>query len=198
MKIGISILQPIAFAFAIVVLSGCSSPMMKPAEAVKPSQDYAVINFMRPSTIAWLVGGGIQFSVWDKDEFIGFLEADKCIQYKAAPGEHIFLALAFNSAAIKADVQSGKTYYVLASSRLTPMGVSDVALEVLKPNDKRIDEMMQSLKLSTLNKEQWDAEWKKSMGDPASQKIWELHQSMVRAVQNESVEFSVMNPQDGR
>jgi hypothetical protein len=198
MKIGIPVLHAMALALAITVLSGCSSPMMRPAGAINASQDYAVINFMRPSTIAWMVGGGIKFNLWDRDEFIGFLEAGKCVQYKAAPGDHIFLALAFNSAAVKANIQSGKTYYVLASPRLTPMGVSDVALEVLKPNDKRIDEMLQSLKLSTLNKERWDADWKKSMGDPASQKIWELHQSMVRAVQNESVEFSVMNPQDGR
>lgn len=68
-------------------------------------------------------------------------------------------------------------------------GKARVSLEVLKPDDKRIDEWMASLKPIAVDPAQRDAYVKERESS--------IKQA-VENVQNGSAEFSVMNPEDGR
>ncbi len=175
------------FLLAVIVgvLPACaSSMMMRTEEVVKPGPDYAVVNFLRPSSY----GGAIKFGVWDKENFIGILTPKNYIQYKAAPGEHIFMARAENWAVIKAKVEAGKTYYILGAPR---MGVwkARVALEVVRPGDKRIDKWMDSCTPITVDPAQREAY--------VRDRIDNVKQA-VQNVQNGSAPFDVMNPSDGQ
>ena len=184
MKNVAGIIKVLALAWVLSALSGCSSSMMKPAEVIQASPEYAVVNFLRPSSF----GGAIMFGMWDRENLVGILTSKNYIQYKARPGEHIFLARAENWSVIKANVLAGKTYYVLASPRMG-WGKARVSLEVLKPDDKRIDEWMASLKPIAVDPAQRDAYVKERESS--------IKQA-VENVQNGSAEFSIMNPEDGR
>jgi len=167
------------------VLSGCASSMMlRTEEVVKPGPDYAVVNFLRPSSL----GGAIKFGIWDKENFIGILTPKNYIQYKAAPGEHIFMARAENWAVIKANVEAGKTYYILGAPR---MGVwkARVALEVIRPGDQRLDKWMDSCTPITVDPAQREAY--------VAERIDSVKQA-VQNVQSGTASYDVMNPSDGK
>ena len=55
----------------------------------------------------------LQFGLWDGDKFIGILGPKAYVQYKASPGEHLFLARAENWSYLKANLEAGKHYYVV-------------------------------------------------------------------------------------
>lgn len=175
----------LATLLVVGILSGCaSSPIMKEAEVVKTGPDYAVVNFLRPS----FMGNGITFGMWDGENLVGVLTYKKYIQYKATPGEHIFMTRAENWAVIKANLQAGKSYNVLVSPHMGWMKAR-VGMEVLKPDDKRVDEWMANLGAITLDPAQRDAYVKGRLD--------EVRQA-VRNVQNGSADYTVMNPEDGR
>jgi hypothetical protein len=201
MKSCASVLMATALVFVMGMLSGCASPWMKPTQVINPSPNYAVVNFLRPS---WIVGR-IDFWVWDQDDLVGVLTSNNYIQYKAVPGEHIFIVDAWNSVAIKANVVAGKSYYVRATSRMSWAGLTNVFLEVLKPDDTRIDAWLASLKPIALDTTRWDVEMKKCESDSSSQITQQacnlqnkLHQDIVTGVQNGKIAFLLMNPEDGR
>jgi hypothetical protein len=168
----------------IGILSGCAtSSMMKPAEAIKPGRDYAVVNFMRPA----FMGNAITFGMWDGENLIGILTYKKYIPYKATPGEHIFMARSENWAVIKANLKAGKTYNVLVSPHMGFMKAR-VSMEVLKPDDSRIDEWLKLPPIS-VDPAQRDAYVKERLSDV---------QEAVKNVRAGNASFTVMNPQDGR
>lgn len=170
---------------AIGMLSGCAtSSMMKSAEVIKPGPDYAVVNFMRPA----FMGNAIMFGMWDGENLIGILTYKKYIQYKATPGEHIFMARAENWAVIKANLKAGKSYNVLVSPHMGLMKAR-VGMEVLKPGDHRIDDWMASLPPIAVDPAQRDAYVKDRLGDV---------QAAVKNVQSGNADFIILNPDDGR
>ena len=167
------------------VLSGCASSMMLKAETkLEPGPDYAVVNFIRPSSF----GGAIKFGIWDNDNFVGILTPKNYIQHKAAPGEHLFMARAENWAVIKATLTAGKTYYILGEPR---MGVwkARVALTGADPNDPKIAKWMESLEPITVDPARKEAY--------VQERIEEVRQA-VKNVENGSVSYEVMKVTDGR
>lgn len=114
----------IAFVVLLLPLSllgGCvatSSYMAKTSAAPQPTSDKALVVFMRPSRY----GGGIQASVYDtrngSNDFIGIVSAKTKIGYLATPGQHLFMVIGENADFMNADLQAGKTYYVLVSPRM--------------------------------------------------------------------------------
>lgn len=95
----------------LAVAGGCGSSYMRAAGArMTPEADYAVVSFVRPQAFAF----GQPLSLWDRNRFIGMLDAKKLVQYKASPGEHLFLGRAGNYAYIKANLEAGKHYVVVA------------------------------------------------------------------------------------
>ncbi len=95
---------------ALVPLWGCASSMMQTvAPLPAPEASRALVTFLRPSSF----GGAIQFGIWDGDRFVGVLSANSYIQYLTEPGEHLFLARAENWSYLKADLEGGRSYFVL-------------------------------------------------------------------------------------
>lgn len=125
---------------AVLAATGCASSFMVPTEAIAPGPDYAVVNFLRPSSY----GGAIKFGIWDRDTIIGVLTPKRYIQYKASPGEHIFMARAENWSVVKATVEAGRIYYILAEPRMGAWKAR-VAMTVLQPDDRRVDKWMGAL-----------------------------------------------------
>ena len=167
------------------VLSGCASSMMLKAETkLEPGPDYAVVNFIRPSSF----GGAIKFGIWDKDNFIGILTPKNYIQYKASPGEHMFMARAENWAVLKATVAAGKTYYILGEPRMGAWKAR-VALTVAEPNDPKVQKWMEKLTPTTVDPAQKDAYVQRTVEDV---------RTAVKNVETGSVPYEVMKVTDGR
>lgn len=101
----------LAVILCLLVLSGCASSMMQPvAVQTGPAASQAMVTFLRPSYF----GGGIQFGIWDSDQFVGILEPGSHIQILVPPGEHVFLARAENWSYVHADLEAGRQYFILA------------------------------------------------------------------------------------
>jgi hypothetical protein len=171
----------------LAILSGCastSSMMIRSETMLVPSPDYAIVNFLRPSSMAF----AIKFGIWDKENVVGVLTTKNYIQYKASPGEHIFMARAENWSVIKATVDAGKTYYILAAPRMGAWKAR-VGMEVIRPDDVRLSKWMDSVEPITF--------------DPAQREAYENERvddvrKAVKNVQDGKAEFDVMKPTDGR
>ena len=101
--------------FALILLSGCGSSMMTKVPAIAgPGSSHALVTIMRPSAF----GGAIKFGTWDGDKFMGILTARSYIQYKAAPGEHLFMARAENWSGVNASLQAGRHYFIIARPQM--------------------------------------------------------------------------------
>lgn len=164
-------------SFLALFSCGSSIMMQAPAELV-PDDEYAVVNFLRPSAF----GGAIRFGIWDSEQLVGILTYKSNLQYKAKPGEHLFLARAENWSYVKADLEAGKNYFIIA--RVFP-GVwkARVAFDpVTKSDDTTVDqirEWMSSLKKITLIPSERDAYVKKRV-DQVKAAIGEFKRGTVK------------------
>ncbi len=172
----------LALLWATSLLIGCASIKTTPMEVVQSGPTYALVNFLGPF---W----GNASGVWDKEDMVGILTSNSYIQYKATSGEHIFLIRSKdNWSVIKANVQAGKAYYVIAYPHMI-WAKARVSLEVLEPKDKRIDNLMKDLKPLIVDPSLQSAyanEWASAV------------RQALRNVQDGKAGFTVMNPEDGR
>ncbi|MCD4744039.1 MAG: hypothetical protein K8R67_16375 [Desulfobacteraceae bacterium] len=107
----------IALCFVFVLLAGCRSSVMmgvQPMNVANLDENSVIVNFVRPS----FYGGAIQFGLWDSEEWIGISAAGSYIQYKTTPGKHLFLARAENWSCVQAELEGGRSYFILASPRM--------------------------------------------------------------------------------
>ena len=140
-------------SLCLVCVTGCASyPAMTKTGPLEYGPDYAVVNFIRPS----ILGSAIAFGIWDRARPVGVITPECCIQYKADPGEHVFLARSENWSAVKANLASGKTYTILVEPRLG-FWKARVHLTVIKPGDKRLQEWMKGVTYLTIDPERRDA-----------------------------------------
>jgi len=97
---------------ALFLMLGCggSDYMRNATTILQPDEQHAVVTFVRPSAFAF----AIEVSMWDGEHFFGMLNSKKVLSYKAAPGEHLFVAHADNWSYLKANLEAGKHYYVVA------------------------------------------------------------------------------------
>lgn len=96
----------------LLVLSSCagSSAYMKPSSGLAtPTNDKAIVRFMRPSGM----GFAVNFNVLDGPRVIGNSVAKSQFDYLADPGHHLFIATAENKVFLEADLEAGKVYYVI-------------------------------------------------------------------------------------
>jgi hypothetical protein len=100
-----------SLAVGVFLLSGCASSIMVEVAPVAPNQTHALVTFVRPSKF----GFAIKFGIWDSEKFIGILEAGRCVQYLAEPGEHLFLGRAENWSYVRAELEAGKSYYIIGA-----------------------------------------------------------------------------------
>ena len=143
----------ITICFAFVLLAGCQSSMMTKVQPINVSgidQNTALVTFVRPTSF----GGAIQFGVWDSETFIGVTSANSYVQYKTSPGKHLFLARAENWSCVEADLEAGKSYFIITAVR---MGVwkARVALEPVtrtgKISDKKISKWLSGLNATAVD-----------------------------------------------
>ena len=111
----------IASVTLLLVLTGCKSTLMTPAEDqqrsnVAPGQSQ--ITFMRSS----FVGQAIQASVFDvtsgTPEFIGIISNDTQLAHDTKPGEHTFMVVGESADFLKADLLADKAYYSIVTPRM--------------------------------------------------------------------------------
>ena len=109
----------ILLALALLAGTGCSasSDFMRPAApgvgAAAPEQ--AQVVFIRPSGFASAIKTTILGS---HGEFLGDSLPESYFAVSMPPGEHVFIAWAENTAALRANLEAGKTYYVEVSPKM--------------------------------------------------------------------------------
>ncbi len=104
--------------FIIVILfagcAGTSRYMVTATPIEAPSSGKALVYFMRPSGM----GFAINFQIWDGDHFIGLSQAKSYFAYECAPGRHLFIGMAENKRGVEADLEAGKSYYIITQVKM--------------------------------------------------------------------------------
>lgn len=140
----------------VTLLCGFGSPstLMRTTSRIDPGPDYALVTFLSLSAGSASVDplrSGVE--IWDGDSLVGFMRTHQALQYKAAPGSHIFVLYSHTVGGINAQLLPGKSYYVNIK-RGVFIGVS---LEAIKPTDSRLDPWPENLEFITLDAAAWDA-----------------------------------------
>jgi hypothetical protein len=99
---------------ATVGCAGSSKYMVKSAPIAGPAPDRALVYFMRPSGF----GFAINFQIWDSDRFIGLSQAKSYFAYECDPGRHLFIGMAENKRGVEADLEAGRSYFVITQVRM--------------------------------------------------------------------------------
>jgi hypothetical protein len=100
------------FAFA-------GNELMAPAteQAPTPQDGKAMVVFLRPAFMAGAISSTIYDAPDDQDVFLGSVGRKEKLAYQAEPGHHRFMVVAENADFLDADLEAGKTYYVLVKPR---------------------------------------------------------------------------------
>ncbi len=80
-----------------------------------PGADQSVILFLRPTTFGYAVQSPIFDVTTDENKLIGIVSAKKKVAYITKPGKHLFMVTGEAADFMQADLEPGKTYYVLIS-----------------------------------------------------------------------------------
>lgn len=94
--------------------AGSSKYMVKATPVQEPSASKALVYFMRPTVFAI----GQHFQIWEGYELIGLSQANCYFAYECDPGKHVFIGRAENKRAVEADVEAGKSYYIITKVKL--------------------------------------------------------------------------------
>ena len=110
MAVRIHLVIILMFVSFMTISCAGSSAYMKPSEGfLSPTEEKALVRIMRPSGM----GFGVNFNVLDGERVIGNSVAKSQFDYLAAPGKHLFIATAENKVFLEADLEAGKTYYII-------------------------------------------------------------------------------------
>ena len=179
--------------FALIFCSGCagSSMYMKSTKTLlQPTQDKALVRFMRPSGF----GFAINFNMLDGENVIGNSVAMSQFSYLADPGKHLFIATAENKVFLEADLEAGKTYYVI--TRIYPgVWFARVAFIAVTKGSEYWDKVRD-----------WETSLKIIEPDKVSLKKWEDgHTVQIKELVSQydtkwknTYQWPVLRPDDGR
>jgi hypothetical protein len=137
--------------------------MSKTNVIISPTPDKAVVCFMRPSGFR----SNIVINVYDGDKVIGNSFAKYQFDYLVNPGKHLFVAVTNmdNTAFMEAELEAGKTYYVLAQVLdvdtkeivdLTPVNVGSALWDKVKEYENSLGKTQPNV--AALNA--WDMKYK--------------------------------------
>jgi len=101
----------------LILIAGCagsSQYMVKATPIESSSPGKALVYFMRPSGF----GFAINFQIWDGDHFIGLSQAKSYFAYECDPGKHLFIGMTENKRGVKADLEAGKSYYIITQVKM--------------------------------------------------------------------------------
>ena len=168
-----------------------SSQYMKPSETMlTPTNDKALVRVMRPSGF----GFAINFNIWDGEKVIGNSVAKSQFDYLADPGKHLFIAIAENKSFAEADLEAGKTYYLVTQVK---MGAWKARVGLVPVN--KGSEYWDKVK-------EYEKELNKLQPNPDALKAWEdAKKAGMKAILNEyettlktSERWPRLNADDGR
>ncbi len=182
------------FMLSIAILCvSCTgtSKFMKPSETMlTPTTEKALVRFMRPSGM----GYAINFNIWDSENVIGNSVSKSQFDYLVDPGKHLFVAVAENKVFLEAELQAGKTYYII--TRIYP-GVWKARVAFIAVNrgsefwDKVADyeKELNKLQPDTVLLKEWEAGNKSKIKELLSQ--YEI-------TFKKSEQWPKLGPEDGR
>ena len=98
----------------IIGCAGSSKYMVKATPAQELSASKALVYFMRPSGF----GFAINFQIWEGYKLIGLSQAKSYFAYQCEPGKHLFIGRAENKRALEADLEAGKSYYIITQVKM--------------------------------------------------------------------------------
>jgi hypothetical protein len=183
----------ILFVSVSVCIISCagSSRYMKPSQGfLTPTKEKAVVRFMRPSGF----GYAINFNVWDGENVIGNSVAKSQFDYLADPGKHLFVAVAENKVFLEADLEAGKTYYVITRV-YTGMWKARVAFIAVNRGSQLWDEVKEDE--NKLNKLEPNTEALKLWEEENKSKIKEVL-AVYETKWKTAEQWPRLNPDDGR
>lgn len=103
----------------LLALTGCisaaSSWMKDSAPTPPPGAGEAKVIFYRPPNY-WRHNEVWQ--LWDEDRMIALAENGGCVEYRCAPGKHLFFLLPGSEPAVDAELVGGRTYYVQVEMKM--------------------------------------------------------------------------------
>ena len=114
------VIPVIALVLGMALLASCASKQyMVLDEPLKPDSRTAVVYFYDL--------GSTKAEIWDGEKPIGIFEglpmtSAGCLQWKASPGSHTFLARRTNNAHLKMNLQANRTYLVEVVNIPAPYG----------------------------------------------------------------------------
>ena len=113
MKKELRILLLVAYMF-VIGCAGTSKYMVKTTPVEAPSPGKALVYFMRPSG----TGFAVHFQIWEGYELVGLSQAKSYFAYECDPGKHLFIGRAENKRAVEADLEAGKSYYIITQVKV--------------------------------------------------------------------------------
>tara|TARA_B100000315_G_scaffold242066_1_gene263800 strand:+ start:247 stop:741 length:495 start_codon:yes stop_codon:yes gene_type:complete len=164
---------------------------MKPAETLlSPSNDKALVRFMRPSGF----GFAINFNILDGEKVIGNSVAKSQFDYLADPGKHLFIATAENKAFCEAEIEAGKTYYILTEVKMGAWSARVGLVAVNKGSQfwekvKEYENTLVKLNPDVVVLKRWE-----EANKPKIQKVLSDYES----VWKEKYQWPKLNSEDGR
>jgi hypothetical protein len=179
--------------FLVLSLSACagSSVYMNPSVSqLVPTQDKALVRFMRPSGIGSLVN----FNLLDGERVIGNSVAMSQFDYLTDPGHHLFISISENKVFLEADLAPGKVYYII--TRIYPGAWrARVAFLAVTRGSEYWDTVLQ-----------YEKELQKLEPDQTKLKVWEDEhkeeiQALLSAYESEfktKYDWPKLTPADGR
>ncbi len=115
-----------AFAVAgmVVLLAGCAGSSVRMEEvsaeryAPAPQPGKAMVVFMRPSGIGFMVQSTVYEVKESEVQMIGIVSAKTKVAYQVDPGKRLFMAVGESAEFMSAELQAGRTYYANVSPRM--------------------------------------------------------------------------------
>ena len=114
----------LAFLLAILTMTGCagSSKLMQtvPPDRANymPDATHALVVFLRPSGLGFVVQSSVFDATTNENKLIGVVSAKKKVAFLTPPGEKLFMVIGESADFAKAELDAGKTYYVLVTPRM--------------------------------------------------------------------------------
>ena len=144
-------------ALMCLMIAGCASKHMQPVQdtaavTAEVGPDRAAIVFLRASSM----GGGVQAPIVEGEngqvKYVGIVSTGAKIRHLTAPGKHLYTVGGESSGFLEADLEGGKTYYVVVEPKFGAIK-SRFALEPVTAATARTEEF----------KKDFDAcEWRES------------------------------------
>jgi hypothetical protein len=126
---------------------------------------------MRPSGF----GFAIHFQIWEDYNMLGLSQAKSFFAYECDPGKHLFIGRAENKAAVEADLEAGKNYYIITQARMGGWKARMAFIPVTRGSEfwEQVEAYKNSLNFIT-TKDDVINEWKGKRKDEIRKEIDEI------------------------